>query len=276
MSRRHQNELLGQLSSMDLWLFSPAKHTAWSRAPSLGHTLTIRLIIGLTARNLEESEWPAWWFQVFFAHLVWGVVGPGMCKAMGAFETLQCGGKDSVHKKGHFLGMQTRGWVILSKLCAWFPGLVFWTEFLFHPGFLCSCCGPSCSNRTFLCSLYQVRGWKQKEVDRKQPRLAEVVLGTLEGGSLSCWEWWLWKAHDRPTCRTSPWVVGTTRPWRAAHTGDRQEYWSSVHALLPLWASSDGPFHLLPPETWLEVASSPTSLWVSFSHCKILALFLLH
>lgn len=48
-----------------------------------------------------------------------------MCKAMRAPETLQFGGKDSVYKKEHFLGVQTRGWVILSKLCAWCAGLVF-------------------------------------------------------------------------------------------------------------------------------------------------------
>ena len=43
----------------------------------------------------------------------------------GALETLQCGGKDNVYKKERPLGVQTRGWVILSKLCAWCAGLVF-------------------------------------------------------------------------------------------------------------------------------------------------------
>lgn len=73
-----------------------------------------------------------------------------MCKAMRALETLQCSGKDTVYKKEYPLGMQTRGWVILSKLCAWCVGLVLKHGFLFHPGFLCSCCGPSRSNRNFL------------------------------------------------------------------------------------------------------------------------------
>ena len=58
-----------------------------------------------------------------------------MCKAMRALETLQCSGKDTVYKKEHPLGMQTRGWVILSKLCAWCVGLVLKHGFLFHPGF---------------------------------------------------------------------------------------------------------------------------------------------
>ena len=108
-------------------------------------------------------------------------MGPGMCKAMRALETLQCGGKDNVYKKEHPLGMQTRGWVILSKLCAWCAGLVFWnvnSSFTLH--FCVPVLVPPIQTGLF-CSLYQVRGWERKGMNRKQPCLAEVVLGALQG-----------------------------------------------------------------------------------------------
>ena len=170
---------------MDLWLFSQLSALPVS-GPFPWTCTDHKTDIGLTARNLEESEWPAWWFQVFFAHLVWGVMGPGMCKAMRALETLQCSGKDNVYKKERPLGVQTRGWVILSKLCACCAGLVFWNV---NSSFTLDFCVPVLVlpvQTGLFCSLYQVRGWEWKEMNRKQPCLAEVVLGALRGAGEGC------------------------------------------------------------------------------------------
>lgn len=179
--------------------------------------------------------------------LVWGMVGPGMCKAMRALETLQCSGKDTVYKKEHPRHAD-KGWGDPSKLCAWCVGLVLKHGFLFHPDFCVPVVVPPVQIGTF-CALYQVRGW----VERSEQRAA-LVSWSGAGGSLGqggvagqplLLRMMALKATTEPLSPTSPWAVGTTRS-QAACTGDWQEYQSSVRRAA-LWASSDEPFHLLPP-----------------------------